>query len=50
MGKVGQVVAIDKFSIVLTVGLAALFAGEALTAKTLAGAILIAAGTLVMVL
>lgn len=50
MGDVAKVVSVDKFSIVLTVVLAALFLHEAITLKTAAGCLLIAAGTLLMVL
>lgn len=49
-GDVSKVVPIDKCSLVLTIILAAVFLGEAFTWKTVAGSILLLAGTLVMVL
>lgn len=50
LGKVSEVAIIDKLSVVLTIILAMLFLGEALTLKTAIGAILIIAGTLVLVI
>lgn len=50
MGRVNQVVPIDKLSVVLTLILAAVFLHEQFTVKSVIGAALIAAGTLVMVL
>lgn len=50
MGEVSKVVAIDKLSIVFTLVLAAVLLKETFTVKTAIGAILLAAGTLVMVL
>lgn len=50
MGRVNQVVPIDKLSVVLTLILAAVFLHEQFTVKSVIGAVLIAAGTLVMVL
>ncbi len=50
MGRVSQVVPIDKMSVVLTLVLAFVFLHEQLTAKSIAGCILIGAGTLLMVL
>lgn len=50
VGQVAKVVTIDKFSLILTVLLAALFLGEKLTLKTLLGGVLITAGTLVVAL
>ena len=44
------VVTIDKFSLILTFLLAALFLGEKLTLKTLLGGVLITVGTLVVAL
>lgn len=44
-GQVSKVAAVDKLSIVLTIGFACLFLGEHLTVKTAAGALLIAVGT-----
>ena len=49
IGKVSQVAPVDKLSIALTILLSAIFLGEALTIKTLIGAILIIAGTLVLI-
>lgn len=49
IGDVSKVVPIDKLSVVLTLILAFIFLHEQFTAKALAGCILIAAGTLVMV-
>ncbi|TLV01388.1 EamA family transporter [Dyadobacter luticola] len=46
LGKVTQVAPVDKLSVALTILLSALFLKEALTLKTLIGAILIIAGTL----
>lgn len=48
MGKVSQVVAIDKLSIVLTFVLAFFILNETFTAKTIIACILICAGTLVL--
>lgn len=48
MGDVSRVAPIDKFSIVLTVIMAFVFLHEQITAKSVIGIILIAAGTLVM--
>lgn len=50
LGEVSKVVPIDKLSVVITLVLAFVFLHERFTAKSLAGCILIAAGTLVMVL
>ena len=50
VGQVAKVVTIDKFSLILTFLLAALFLGEKLTLKTLLGGVLITAGTLVVAL
>lgn len=50
LGKVSEVAPIDKLSVVITVVLAAVFLHEELTARTVVGCLLIAAGTLVMVL
>ena len=49
MGEVSKVVAIDKFSLVLTIILAALFLSETLSLKAIIGCVLITAGTLIMV-
>lgn len=50
MGKASKVVPIDKLSVVLTLVLAFVFLHEEVTPKSLAGCILIGAGTLLMVL
>ncbi len=50
IGEASKVVPIDKMSTVLTLVLAFIFLHEEFTAKSLIGCILIAAGTLVMVL
>ncbi|MCO4294149.1 EamA family transporter [Solitalea sp. MAHUQ-68] len=50
LGQVSQVTIIDKSSLALTILLSAFFLGETLTIKTLIGAALIIAGTLVIVL
>ncbi len=49
-GKVSMVAPIDKASLALTILLAAVFLGEALTLKTAMGAGLILAGTVVLIL
>ena len=50
MGDVSKVVPIDKLSVVFTLVLAFIFLHEDFNAKSLVGCILIAAGTLFMVL
>ena len=50
IGEAGKVVAVDKLSIVFTLVLAFIFLHEKFTSKSIAGAILITIGTLVMVL
>ncbi|MCR4692450.1 MAG: EamA family transporter [Firmicutes bacterium] len=50
LGAVSKVVPIDKLSIVITLVLAFVFLHEEFTTKSLIGCILIAAGTLVMVI
>ncbi len=50
IGEASKVAPIDKISVVLTVILAAIFLHEQLTPKTIIGCILIAGGTLIMVL
>lgn len=50
MGDVSKVVPIDKLSVVITIILAATLLHEQLTAKSIIGCILIAAGTLLMVI
>lgn len=49
MGKVSEVAAIDKLSLALTIILAATFLGENLNLKTIIGAGLIIAGTVVLI-
>lgn len=50
VGEASKVVPVDKMSVVITVVLAALFLHEQITPKSAAGCLLIAAGTLLMVL
>lgn len=50
IGEASKVVPIDKLSVVITLVLAFVFLHEQFTAKSLIGCVLIAAGTLVMVL
>ena len=50
MGEASKVVPIDKLSVVITLILAFIFLHEEFTVKSIIGCILIAAGTLVMVL
>lgn len=50
IGPVSKVVPIDKFSVVISMILAFVFLKESVDAKSILGGILIAAGTLVMVL
>ncbi|QQV03886.1 MULTISPECIES: EamA family transporter [Chryseobacterium] len=50
LGNVSQVATVDKLSVALTIILAVLFLGETLTLKTVIGASLIIAGTLVMIM
>ena len=50
IGKVSQVAPVDKLSVALTIILSVVFLGEAITIKTAIGAILIVAGTVVMIL
>lgn len=50
MGPASKVAPIDKFSVVLTVIMAFVFLGEKPDVKTIAGAALIAAGTLLLAL
>lgn len=49
IGEASKVVPIDKLSVVITMVLAALVLGEQFTAKSIGGCVLIAAGTLLMV-
>lgn len=50
LGSVSKVVPIDKLSVVITLILAFVFLHEEFTAKSAVGAVLITAGTLIMVL
>lgn len=50
IGEASKVVPIDKLSVVITLMLAFVFLHEKFTAKSLAGCLLIGAGTLLMVL
>ena len=50
IGEASKVVPIDKLSVVITMVLAALILHEPFTAKNIVGCILLAAGTLLMVL
>lgn len=50
LGEVSKVVPIDKMSVVITLALAFIFLHESFTARSLAGSVLITAGTLLMVL
>ena len=50
LGDVSKVVPIDKLSVVITLALSFIFLHEKFNVKSLIGTILIAAGTLVMVL
>ncbi|WP_447640342.1 MULTISPECIES: EamA family transporter [Chitinophagaceae] len=49
LGKVSQVAPVDKLSVALTIVLSVLFLGDALTLKTAVGAVLIIAGTVVLI-
>ncbi len=49
IGKVSQVAPVDKLSVALTIILSIVFLGEALTIKTAIGALLIIAGTAVLI-
>ncbi len=49
LGKVSQVAPVDKLSVALTIILSVVFLKEVLTVKMLAGALLIIAGTLVLI-
>ena len=50
MGDVSKIAPIDKLSVVITIVLAAVFLHESFTPKSAIGCVLIAAGTLIMVL
>ena len=49
LGNVSQVAPIDKLSVALTIVLSVVFLGEQLTVKTILGASMIIAGTLVII-
>lgn len=49
IGEVSKVVPVDKLSVVITLILAAVFLHERFTLKTLLGAVLITAGTLILI-
>lgn len=50
MGEASKVAPIDKLSVVITMIFAFIFLGETVSLKAIIGGLLIAAGTLVMVL
>lgn len=50
IGKVSQVAPVDKLSVALAIVMSVLFLGEALTLKNAIGAVLIIAGTLILIL
>ena len=50
LGKVSQVAPVDKLSVALAIILSVLFLGEVVTWKTVVGAFLVIAGTLVLIL
>ncbi len=50
VGEVSKVAPIDKLSVVLTVLLAFIFLGEALSTKTIIGVSLVVAGTVVLII
>jgi transporter family protein len=49
IGKVSQVAPVDKLSVALAIILSVIFLGETITAKMAIGAVLIIAGTLVLI-
>jgi transporter family protein len=49
IGRVSQVAPVDKLSVILTIALSVIFLHEPLTAKTIIGAGLLAAGLLVLI-
>ncbi|MBB5397778.1 EamA family transporter [Mucilaginibacter sp. AK015] len=49
LGKVSQVAPVDKLSVAIAIILSVLFLGEPLTLKTGSGALLIIAGTLILI-
>ena len=50
MGDASKVIPIDKFSVVISMIMAFFILGEAMTAKTLAGGLLITIGTFILIL
>jgi transporter family protein len=50
IGKVTQVAPVDKLSVPIAITLAAIFLGEPLTLKTVSAAILIVAGTFILII
>ncbi len=48
-GKVTQVAPVDKLSVALTIFLSVIFLGESLTIKTVIGALLLIAGTVILI-
>ena len=50
LGDASKVVSVDKFSIVITLVMAAVFLHEQFTVKTIIGSVLITLGTVVMIL
>jgi transporter family protein len=50
LGKVSQVAPVDKMSVAIAIILSVIFLGEALTPKIAIGAILIIAGTIILIL
>ncbi|HEY5405770.1 MAG TPA: EamA family transporter [Ginsengibacter sp.] len=50
LGKVSQVAPVDKLSVALAIILSVIFLGEALTPRIVIGALLIIAGTIVLIL
>lgn len=49
LGKVSQVAPVDKLSVAIAIVLSVIFLGEPLTLKSASGAVLIIAGTLVLI-
>jgi len=49
MGEVSKVAAVDKLSLALTIFLSVIFLGETLNFKTIAGALLIIGGTVLLI-
>jgi transporter family protein len=49
LGRVSQVAPVDKLSVAIAIVLAAIFLGEPLTLKTISAAVLILAGTFILI-